>query len=181
MDVQVSALGWGAGLIVLPLAGALLAFVVRPIATGIGMTAAVTTVVACAGLVHALVGTGAARYPIGGWDAPLGIVLTADGLPTLRETLDEVVERGQRYDVYVSFRPPAGVRGLLSFKLYLGCRRGVEEHWYMARFTHQVHPGIAGENIAQPSSKDGVIIGNDHPDGAGDSTRDVCAVGAHHI
>jgi formate hydrogenlyase subunit 3/multisubunit Na+/H+ antiporter MnhD subunit len=30
-----------------------------------------------------LVGTGAARYPIGGWDAPLGIVLTADGLSLL--------------------------------------------------------------------------------------------------
>jgi formate hydrogenlyase subunit 3/multisubunit Na+/H+ antiporter MnhD subunit len=83
MDVQVSALGWGVGLIVLPLAGALLAFVARPIATGIGITAAVTTVVACAGLVHALVETGAARYPIGGWDAPLGIALTADGLSLL--------------------------------------------------------------------------------------------------
>lgn len=83
MDAQLSALGWGVGLIVLPLAGAVLAFVLRPIATWIGITAAVATSLACAGLVLALVETGAARTAIGGWEAPLGIVLAADGLSLL--------------------------------------------------------------------------------------------------
>ena len=63
-----------------PLAGALVAFLVPRLAVGAGLLAGAAVVVCSAGLILGVATGGVVRYPIGGWGAPLGIDLVADGL-----------------------------------------------------------------------------------------------------
>lgn len=83
MEAPLVDLGWGVALIVLPLVGAVVAFVLRPIATWIGVASALGTALGAAGLALTLIEGGAGRYAVGGWEAPLGIALFADGLSLL--------------------------------------------------------------------------------------------------
>ena len=99
MASAVSALGWGVALILLPLTGAVLAFVLRPLATRVGVGTALATTLATGGLALALVETGSGRYPIGGWEAPLGIALAADGLSLLMLAMTAAV--GLAVSLYV--------------------------------------------------------------------------------
>lgn len=68
----------------IPLAGAVLTFLLRyrHVAT-VGLAAAVATSLAAAGTVWHVWNEGEQRYQVGGWGAPLGIDLTADGLSVL--------------------------------------------------------------------------------------------------
>jgi formate hydrogenlyase subunit 3/multisubunit Na+/H+ antiporter MnhD subunit len=83
VEQTTTALTWGVVLILLPLAGALLAFLFRRAATLIGIGTAVTTSFAVAGLTRAVIMDGTLHHAVGGWGAPLGIDLRADGLSVL--------------------------------------------------------------------------------------------------
>lgn len=80
--------------VAVPLGGAVLAFVLRARAASIGLVVAVLT--AFASLLLALqVGTaGVQRHAVGGWGAPLGIDLYADGLAALMIAMSAVVGLG---------------------------------------------------------------------------------------
>lgn len=67
-----------------PLAGAILTFLIRShhVRT-VGLAASVATALAAATAVWYVWSEGEQRYPVGGWGAPLGIDLAADGLSVL--------------------------------------------------------------------------------------------------
>lgn len=70
--------------VVIPLLGAALVFLAgRRASTPIGLLTSLVTLVATANLTWLIWNDGPQRYTIGGWDAPLGINLYADGLSTL--------------------------------------------------------------------------------------------------
>lgn len=71
---------WGIVLIVSPLAAGMAAFLWPRIAQPLGLACALAVVLAVAGLGAQLIGHGVLRHAIGGWGAPLGIELYADGL-----------------------------------------------------------------------------------------------------
>jgi formate hydrogenlyase subunit 3/multisubunit Na+/H+ antiporter MnhD subunit len=77
--------------VTLPLGGAALSFVLRARAQAVGLAAGVAT--AAVGLLLALqVATaGLQRHAVGGWGAPLGIDLAADGLSALMVAMTSVV------------------------------------------------------------------------------------------
>ncbi len=76
-------LHWGVIAIVLPLAGAMSCFLWPRRAIPLGLVTALGIVACVAGLGWQLVEQGAQRYVVGGWGAPLGIDLYADGLSLL--------------------------------------------------------------------------------------------------
>lgn len=79
----VAATPWGVVLIVLPLIGAILCFLWPSAATRLGLSTVSAVLLSVAGLTFRLMTTGAYRHPVGGWGAPLGIELFADGLSLL--------------------------------------------------------------------------------------------------
>jgi len=83
LEQAANALNWGVVLILLPLAGALLVFSFRRAATIIGIGAALATSLAAAGMARAVIMDGIWHHAVGGWGAPLGIDLRADGLSVL--------------------------------------------------------------------------------------------------
>ena len=80
---------WGIALVLLPLAAALVAFLRRTAA--VAFAGAAATVAAAAGLTVELVRHGPYHHAIGGWGAPLGIGLHADGLSLLMVWMTAVV------------------------------------------------------------------------------------------
>lgn len=66
--------------ILIPLCAALLALAMRRASGAVGLTAAGSTLVSCAALAASISSGGAHHHAIGGWEAPLGIALHADGL-----------------------------------------------------------------------------------------------------
>jgi multicomponent Na+:H+ antiporter subunit D len=66
--------------IVLPLIGATLTFVLPRLAVPLGVSTAFVTLLSVAALLLEVWAVGAESYAIGGWAAPLGIALYADGL-----------------------------------------------------------------------------------------------------
>ncbi len=78
-----TAIPWGVVLILLPLAGGLACFLWPRLSKALGLFFAVATAVSVAGLGWQLKSTGVYRHAIGGWGAPLGIDLHADGLSLL--------------------------------------------------------------------------------------------------
>jgi formate hydrogenlyase subunit 3/multisubunit Na+/H+ antiporter MnhD subunit len=84
-------LPWG---VAVPLAGAILAFVVRRHAAAVGLVTALATAVAGLGLALQVAVAGAQRHAVGGWGAPLGIDLYADGLSALMVAMTSVVGLG---------------------------------------------------------------------------------------
>jgi multicomponent Na+:H+ antiporter subunit D len=82
---------WMLWTIVLPLLGALSAFLVPRRAAAVGLaTAALTSLAAMAVLLQVIAG-GPRLYPLGGWGAPLGIDLLADGLSVLMMAMTAIV------------------------------------------------------------------------------------------
>ena len=82
---------WMVGLIVLPLASAVGAYVAAGTARWIGVITAVLMPVPVLGLALQVWRNGVLSHRIGGWGAPLGIELAADGLSVLMLTLSAVV------------------------------------------------------------------------------------------
>jgi len=98
MLLYFAAIPWMVWAIVLPLAGAVLAFLLPNRAAGIGVGAAFATAAAAFGVLVQVAGNGPLRYPVGAWTAPLGIDLVADGLSVLMLAMTAVV--GSAISVY---------------------------------------------------------------------------------
>ncbi|MFZ5658639.1 MAG: complex I subunit 5 family protein [Pseudomonadota bacterium] len=82
---------WAAWTVLLPFIAALLSFIDQRRAAAWGVGAGLATLLAVAGLVWQVVQQGAQRYAVGGWGAPLGIELYADGLSALMLAMTAVV------------------------------------------------------------------------------------------
>jgi multicomponent Na+:H+ antiporter subunit D len=81
-----------AWVVVVPLIGAIAAFLAsQRLARIAAMLAALGTLAATVGLTRAVLATGPLLHPVGGWGAPLGIDLHADGLSTLMLLMTSVV------------------------------------------------------------------------------------------
>ena len=85
---------WGVLIIFLPLAGALVCFLYPRRNVPVGLVTALGIVTCVAGLGWQVADQGAQRYAIGGWGAPLGIDLYADGLSLLMLLVTAVVGLG---------------------------------------------------------------------------------------
>lgn len=89
-----AAIPWGVMAILLPLAGAMACFLSPRRASPLGLITALGVVACAAGLGWQVAEQGAQRYAIGGWGAPLGIDLYADGLSLLMLMVTAVVGLG---------------------------------------------------------------------------------------
>ena len=85
---------WGVIAILLPLAGALVCFLWPRRSVPLGLMTALAVVACVAGLGWQVVEQGVQRYAIGGWGAPLGIDLYADGLSLLMLLMTALVGLG---------------------------------------------------------------------------------------
>ena len=74
---------WAVSIILLPLSGAVISFLLPHRVKALGVLVALGVAAAVSGLGWQVVEQGAQRYTIGGWGAPLGIDLYADGLSLL--------------------------------------------------------------------------------------------------
>lgn len=82
---------WMLGLVLLPLASAVTAYVIGGAARWIGVITALVMPIPVLGLAFGVWHNGVLSHRIGGWGAPLGIELAADGLSVLMLTLSAVV------------------------------------------------------------------------------------------
>jgi len=74
------AIDWLLVPVIVPLLGAIAGFVWPRAATAVGLAALVLSALGAATITAQVIGTGPRSAPVGGWEAPLGIVLAADGL-----------------------------------------------------------------------------------------------------
>ncbi|KAA1262002.1 Na(+)/H(+) antiporter subunit D [Rubripirellula obstinata] len=79
------------GLIVLPLLGGCLAFLSRPLALPANLVVAVGQLICAFELARTVMAQGPLSYKVGGWDAPLGVNLYADGLTAMMLVMVAVV------------------------------------------------------------------------------------------
>lgn len=90
--MELLSLPWIVGPIVLPLLGAIVAFVLRTRAVlPVSLLVALGIVVSVAGLGAQVLSGGPRSYALGGWDAPLGIELYADGLSVFMLVMTSLV------------------------------------------------------------------------------------------
>jgi multicomponent Na+:H+ antiporter subunit D len=82
---------WMVALIVLPLALAVISFVAARVARWVGLISAAAMAIPVMGLAFSVWQSGAVTQRIGGWGAPLGIELAADGLSVLMVALSAIV------------------------------------------------------------------------------------------
>lgn len=80
MPMPLGGAEWAAVLVFVPLLAALACFLVPRAAGWLGLLAAALILLATLGLVQTLISDGPLRVAVGGWGAPLGIDLAADGL-----------------------------------------------------------------------------------------------------
>lgn len=104
--------------ILVPLIGALLAFVIRRWATPIGLLSVVALLVASVLQVPNLVADGPQRLAVGGWGAPLGVDLYADGLSLAMLLMTGVVGLGISLYAAAYFRETPA-RGKAFWPLWL--------------------------------------------------------------
>jgi len=85
---------WSVLVILWPLVGALACFLLPRHANPLGLLAALGSVACVAALAWQVVEQGAQRHAVGGWGAPLGIDLYADGLSLLMLVMTAMVGLG---------------------------------------------------------------------------------------
>jgi formate hydrogenlyase subunit 3/multisubunit Na+/H+ antiporter MnhD subunit len=95
-------------LILLPLGAAVAAFVFPRKAVAVGLATAFLLWIPLAGLIGQLARQGVQRHELGGWLAPLGIALRADGLSVFFLLLVSVVGLAVSLHAAGYFRDPAG-------------------------------------------------------------------------
>jgi len=83
MEVVFTGFPWGATLILLPLAGSMLCFLWPQIAKITGLLIVIAVALLVVGLAWQIFNNGVYRHAVGGWGAPLGVDLYADGLSLL--------------------------------------------------------------------------------------------------
>ena len=91
MGDVVTVVPWGAVVIILPLFGAIACFLWPNASRSLALVAVFGMLLSVAGLAFQLVASGATRHLIGGWGAPLGIELFADGLSLLMLAITALV------------------------------------------------------------------------------------------
>lgn len=94
MGVAVTDTPWGVILILLPLAGGMLCFLWPGMARRVGLVTAFAVALSVAGLGQQILVDGVYRHAVGGWGAPLGIDLHADGLSLLMLAMTALVGLG---------------------------------------------------------------------------------------
>ena len=94
MAISLLEIHWGVLVILLPLVTAMACFLWPQRGVSLGLMGALGSVVCVAGLAWQVVGQGVQRYAVGGWGAPLGIDLYADGLSLLMLIVTAVVGLG---------------------------------------------------------------------------------------
>ncbi|MGD8275733.1 MAG: proton-conducting transporter membrane subunit [Thiohalocapsa sp.] len=101
---------WTLAVVFLPLAGALLSFLLPRLAAVLGLGAAALTAAAALGLTLEVMAEGPQRTALGGWGAPLGILWLADGLSAALLAMTATV--GAAVSVYATayFRGVPGER-----------------------------------------------------------------------
>lgn len=82
---------WGVMLILLPLAGGMICFLWPNRAQVLGLVTVFAVALSVAGLAWQILDAGVYRHAVGGWGAPLGIDLYADGLSLLMLAVTAVV------------------------------------------------------------------------------------------
>ncbi len=100
--------------VLVPLAGGCLALLLRRQVVPLGMVTGAGTLLACAALTGQVWMHGALRHPVGGWGAPLGIELYADGLSVLMLLMTAAVGLGIGVYAIGYFAPPGGRVGEAS-------------------------------------------------------------------
>ena len=91
MGTVLTTVPWGVVLIILPLLGATACFLWPNAVRSLGLVTIFGVALSVVGLAVRLITTGAYRHTVGGWGAPLGIELFADGLSLLMLTAAAVV------------------------------------------------------------------------------------------
>ena len=94
---MVPAIAWPVWIIFLPLVTGILAFLFRRRGALLGVVTAVGLVPALAGLTWQVLGNGPQHYDVGGWGAPLGIDLFADGLSLIMLAMTTLVGIGTTF------------------------------------------------------------------------------------
>ena len=94
MGAAAATIPWGALLIVLPLLGAIACFVWPNAAKKLALGTVFAVLLSVAGLGFRLTTVGAYRHAVGGWGAPLGIELVADGVSLLMLAAASIVGLG---------------------------------------------------------------------------------------
>ena len=94
METAVANTPWGVIVILLPLAGALVCFLWPRRSVPLGLVIALAVVTSVAGLGWQVAEQGVQRYAVGGWGAPLGIDIYADGLSLLMLLMTALVGLG---------------------------------------------------------------------------------------
>ena len=110
MDVLFSEIPWGPLLILLPLAGGVVCFVFPVSAKPLGLLTLALVGLAVAGLGWQLLGHGVYHHAVGGWGAPLGIDLAADGLSLLMLAMTALVGFGTSLYATGYFKPAHSIR-----------------------------------------------------------------------
>lgn len=94
MNLEFTGTPWIIWIILIPLMGAMLCFMWPRRVNLLGMISAVATALTSVALYLQLLDDGAIRYTLGGWGAPLGIDLYADGLSVLMLLITALVGFG---------------------------------------------------------------------------------------
>jgi multicomponent Na+:H+ antiporter subunit D len=115
---------WSAWTILLPLAAAVLTFLFERGALYLGLGAAMALTLPVGGVVQQVVRHGPQRYSIGGWGAPLGIDLYADGLAVFMLAMTWLIGIGVSFYAAIYFpaeRPSRKGRYFWPLWMFLWC------------------------------------------------------------
>ena len=92
---------WSSVVIVVPIGGGMICFLSQRLAKWLGVSTALLVAFSVTGLCWQVFTTGPARRAVGGWSAPLGIELYADGLTVLMLATTALVGVKNHYVVTV--------------------------------------------------------------------------------
>lgn len=110
MEAVLSAIPWEPVLILLPLAGGIACFLFPASAKAVGLMTAALVPLAVARVGWQLLTQGVYHHAVGGWGAPLGIDLQADGLSLLMLAMTALVGFGVSLYATGYFKPAHSVR-----------------------------------------------------------------------
>lgn len=110
MGAVISGIPWSVVLILLPLAAGMACFLLPRMAKILGLITAFAVALSVAGLGRQMLEIGIYRHAVGGWGAPLGIDLYADGLSLLMLTATALVGFGVSIYSMAYFEREAAVR-----------------------------------------------------------------------
>ncbi len=102
-------IAWDILAIILPLVGGIVCFFWPAVSVRLGLITVVFVALSVAGLVWQVLENGVYRHAVGGWGAPLGIELFADGLSVLMLTMTALVGLGVSYYSTSYFKPQYAV------------------------------------------------------------------------